>query len=275
MTTLISNDNKFVSIISACDNIESKHISNNNNFIKIKEKISLLGHSYIDITELIDNIININKELSEEIFKLKKSLIDYNIILNEKITKLENDNKELKLQITKLENDNKDLKSSINVLEIQNLQLIKDINELKEDKQKHKDMMVIREIVVKFNDIITMFILNKNGKLNNIIYNRDKLNKEQLSKLELFENELKCSSKDLVWYLSQLKRGGNIDAHEKFQDANLHITNIKIKLTNYVREHYHEEVYNEFDSIIDLMIEKIKTKYGEYPFKEKIKKPKI
>lgn len=247
---------KFNSIISICDNIENKHKSNNTSIVKIKEKLLSLGHGYIDITELISGIIDTNEELTTELNKLKKSLIEYNSLLLSKIDKLEINNKQLKSNIDQL---------TINV------------QELMLDNQKHKNMLIIRETVIMFDNLIIRNIFNtekKDCKLSDIIYDKHKLNKEQLFNLEMFENESKCKSEDLLWYLSQLKIGGNESAHEKFKDPNLHTTAIKSKLIEYVREYYDEELYNEFDNIIELIITKIKDKYGEYPFKEKIKKPK-
>src|SRR5579862_4404408 len=119
-------DIKFKSIISICDNIETKHNSNNGNFSKIKEKLLSLGHSYIDITELIGSIVDTNGQISTEINKLKIVLTEYN----------------------------KEILSKMTVLETQNTELTRNVNLLMIENQKHKDMMVIRETVLKFNNII-------------------------------------------------------------------------------------------------------------------------
>lgn len=89
--------------------------------------------------------------------------------------------------------NNKDLNTQMNFLKNQ-------VNELMIEKEKNRNNMIIRETVIMFDDTIVKNIFNNPTKikLNDIICDKNKLNKEELFKFEIFENELKCDSKDLL-----------------------------------------------------------------------------
>lgn len=100
---------KFNIISSICNNIESKYKTTNKSFTDIKNKLNLLGYGYIEISDLIDKIIELNDEISVEMKELEIALIEYNTELRAKINKLENETKELKGENKVLKDDKQQL----------------------------------------------------------------------------------------------------------------------------------------------------------------------
>ena len=231
----------------------------------IKNYLEVINKSHDNIKNLYDNILdfyiqlcNFDNKINNQYDIIEKLKSDIEILKQEIIEK---DNR-----ISKLEDDNKFLHSRIDTLEFENI--FRDY------------MMTTAEGVILFETNIVKEVyaenyyykMNYEYLLDQVYFN--KLTPDQLDRFNKISNSYVKDFYDGIFGLNNLlrdlKQDRNNNSHDLFKSPDLSIEQLKEKMDNYILNTKNIKIKKEIDDykfVVDLIIDDLKNKNGDYPFK--------
>ncbi len=261
--------------------------------------VNISGIEYQKLTTEIQTLRKENTDLRSQLYNYtalqkKCDLIStMNKGLQSSNAKLRNDVTFLTTQVKDLKKENGELKDDLAKKTDRITQLEKSVKCLEDNEKCRADMMICAEVCSLYEKtIVRRIFANNNDKsmqdrinFYDIVNNKIELSAEQTIIFNTIHNEL-CQYytngiHDVTYYLNRFKSPRHYESHDKYQDSNKSIHDIKICMNKYIKNsqidrcdpkcHVEkctdcDDTSNDFSSAIDIIAEQLKNDLSDHPF---------